>query len=158
MEWHAGDIAGFLPFSRMNAAPGDTISGGTVETLSISPSHFPEMIRECPAITAICVHVMLDRSRVFTTNDWQQEKVASLGKLAAGLAHELNNPASAVARGGKRLRDVADDSDAAVRKLALAMQGPTAAAIRSTQGPVRPVCEQGSSVQYSVAPRASDPA
>ena len=35
----------------------------------------------------------------------QQEKLATLGKLSAGLAHELNNPAAATQRGAGQLRD-----------------------------------------------------
>ncbi|HEY6825307.1 MAG TPA: ATP-binding protein, partial [Gemmatimonadaceae bacterium] len=50
-------------------------------------------------------HLMIDRARQFTSTDWQDEKMMSLGKLAAGLAHELNNPASAVARASKSLEE-----------------------------------------------------
>jgi signal transduction histidine kinase len=45
--------------------------------------------------------------------------MASLGKLSAGLAHELNNPASAVARSAKMLQRSMDEADRAARALAL---------------------------------------
>jgi signal transduction histidine kinase len=47
----------------------------------------------------------------------QSEKLATLGKLSAGLAHELNNPASAAKRGAEQLREEVDRLDAAQRNL-----------------------------------------
>ncbi len=65
MEWQAGDVSGILPFSRMAATPGDTIADAPVETLSLHQRDFPDLIRECPELTATFVHVMIDRARVF---------------------------------------------------------------------------------------------
>jgi len=63
------------------------------------------MIRECPVVTEKLVHMMLDRARRFTSSDLQDEKMQSLGRLSAGLAHELNNPASAAARSARLLSE-----------------------------------------------------
>jgi signal transduction histidine kinase len=49
--------------------------------------------------------VMSDRIRELTRIEQQRDRLAGLGKLAAGLAHELNNPASAAKRAAAQLRD-----------------------------------------------------
>ncbi|HZD16965.1 MAG TPA: HAMP domain-containing sensor histidine kinase, partial [Actinomycetota bacterium] len=97
---------------------GDSFAETTLEMLSIHPRHFPDLIRECPGVTEACVHVMLDRARVFKASALQDEKMVSLGKLSAGLAHELNNPASAVARSAGLLQASMSDADRAARALA----------------------------------------
>ena len=105
MEWRGGDVTGLLPYSRMVRAPGASVIEEPSVGLLINKDCFSEMIRECPHVTEILVHIMIDRARQFTSTDWQDEKMMSLGKLAAGLAHELNNPASAVARASKSLEE-----------------------------------------------------
>jgi signal transduction histidine kinase len=81
---------------------------------------FLELTRECPNVTAKLVHIMLDRARMFTSSDLRDEKLISLGKLAAGLAHELNNPASAVLRSSKMLLESLTGAEEASRILARA--------------------------------------
>ena len=49
---------------------------------------------------------MSDRIRETTRLEQQRDRLASLGKLSAGLAHELNNPASAAKRAASQLRDM----------------------------------------------------
>ena len=137
MEWQAGDITGILPFSRMKISRGNTLTETATETFSLDAVHFPDLVRECPEVTAACVHVMVDRARVFRTSDLQDEKMVSLGKLSAGLAHELNNPASAVARSSRQLRASMAEADRAAR--ALAAEGLTEAELAALDR-VRQAC------------------
>lgn len=105
VEWHGGDITGLLPYSRMVNPPGDVHALEPVEILAIPSARFQEMTHECCEVTSILVHTMLDRARLFNSTELQNEKMISLGKLSAGLAHELNNPASAIERCAAMLED-----------------------------------------------------
>jgi signal transduction histidine kinase len=116
-EWKAGDVTGLLPYSRMMGPPGDNYLEEDTAVLSVHKTHFPEMIHRCPTFTAFTVHLMLDRARSFNVSDFQDDKMISLGKLAAGMAHEINNPASATVRGAKLLMEVLEDAHSAVRSL-----------------------------------------
>jgi signal transduction histidine kinase len=120
MEWRAGDVTGVLPYSRLVASPGDAKAEEPTEIFKIPREEIPALIRECYELTSIFVHVMVDRTRQFTSSDLQVEKMSSLGKLAAGLAHELNNPASAVARSAKELKARLSEVERASRALGAA--------------------------------------
>jgi signal transduction histidine kinase len=139
-EWHGGDAGGLLPYSRMTTPPGDIVMSERSEIVMIGRQHFPELIRECPVVTAALVHVMLDRARVFTSSDLHDEKMTSLGRLAAGLAHELNNPASAAARSAKLLTETLVAAEAASRSLSLS--GLTADQLRAIDD-MRQMCVGG---------------
>jgi signal transduction histidine kinase len=59
-----------------------------------------------PELTQRLVGLMSDRIREITRIEQQRDRLASLGKLSAGLAHELNNPASAAQRATSQLRGI----------------------------------------------------
>jgi signal transduction histidine kinase len=120
MEWHAGDVTGLLPYSRLVSPPGDTVAQEATTALLVAREHFLEMIRECHDVTSILVHEMLDRARDFRSKDLHDEKLVSLGKLSAGLAHELNNPASAIERSAALLDERLEQAEHAARALGAA--------------------------------------
>ncbi|MGC1963455.1 MAG: ATP-binding protein [Candidatus Sulfotelmatobacter sp.] len=104
-ELEPGDVTGVLPFSRMTHF---TVSGRAMTdglALRFSKSQFPELIQKMPVLTQRLVGLMSDRIRETTRLEQQRDRLASLGKLSAGLAHELNNPASAAKRAASQLRE-----------------------------------------------------
>jgi signal transduction histidine kinase len=117
MEWCGGDVTGLLPYSRLVGPPGDSIAQQPSTILMIPRELFPVMIQECQAVTASLVHKMVDRARVFTSSDLHDEKMVSLGKLSAGLAHELNNPAAAIERSAALLTERLVDAERAAAAL-----------------------------------------
>jgi signal transduction histidine kinase len=120
VEWRAGDVTGLLPYSRLTSPPGDSVAQEATTVLAVDRGHFPAMIRDCQAVTSILVHTMLDRARVFTSSGLHDEKMVSLGKLSAGLAHELNNPASAIERSAALLSGRLEDAERSARALGAA--------------------------------------
>jgi signal transduction histidine kinase len=101
----AGTVTGLLPFSRMKVAvmSGRAITGAHI--LKFPSAKFPELVQKMWELAQRLVGQMSDRIRETTRWEQQVDRLASLGKLSAGLAHELNNPASAAKRATSLLRD-----------------------------------------------------
>ncbi len=97
-------IAGLLPFSRMSSIMGYGEVVEDTKALFLDKTFFKEMISNYYELTESLVHNMTSRVRESTKNNVQSEKMMALGKLSAGLAHELNNPASAILRSAKALK------------------------------------------------------
>jgi signal transduction histidine kinase len=101
---HSGEVSGVFPFSRMKrfTVTGRALTDGRL--LKFPAALLPELVQKMPELTSRLVAMMSDRIREGTRIEQQRDRLVSLGKLAAGLAHELNNPASAAqsASGGMR--------------------------------------------------------
>src|SRR5271156_412167 len=90
-----GRITGKTPFSRIKAWNADGRADGNTWILELHDSHFPELLSAIPSMTQRIVQLLLDRTRKYTRAEEQIGKLAAVNNLAANLAHELNNPASA---------------------------------------------------------------
>ena len=102
----AGAVTGVLPFSRMKQF---TVGGKACtdsRLLRFPAALFPDLVQKMPELTQRLVGLMSDRIRESTRIEQQRDRLAGLGKLSAGLAHELNNPAAAAKRATSQLRDI----------------------------------------------------
>jgi signal transduction histidine kinase len=99
-----GYVGGLLPYSRLKTAVATAVAVEPTTVLRLHRRQFTDMICSQFNLVESFVHMMLDRIRDFTKLDQQNEKMISLGKLSAGLAHELNNPAAAVVRSASALK------------------------------------------------------
>ena len=100
-----GDVTGVLPFSRMKQFTVGQRAETDSRALRFPASLFPDLIQRMPELTKRLVGLMSDRIREVTRLEQQRDRLASLGKLSAGLAHELNNPASAAKRAASQLSE-----------------------------------------------------
>jgi signal transduction histidine kinase len=93
-----GGIAGLLPYSRLKKSPGLAVGVGRCRMVILHKKYFRALEQLNPNLIQRLIGYMTERARTFATLHLQQEKVSALGKLSAGIAHELNNPASAITR------------------------------------------------------------
>lgn len=91
-----GGVGGMMPYSRMKTYPGYSYALGEIKILGINKKHFPELEQLSVDFSQKLIGYMTERARIFATTQLQHEKVNALGNLAAGIAHEMNNPAAAI--------------------------------------------------------------
>jgi signal transduction histidine kinase len=113
----AGAVSGTLPYSRMTVFPANGRAVLPSRLLTFPAAQFDQLLAHMPELGRRLVATMVDRTREVTRSEQQRDRLAALGKLSAGLAHELNNPAAAVRRSAEQLRRAVGDFRAAISSL-----------------------------------------
>ncbi len=101
----AGEITGLLPFSRLKKFPFGGWATTDGRALRFPANLFPQLVKKMPELANRLVALMAERIREITKVEQQRDRLIALGKISAGLAHEINNPASAAKRATSQLRD-----------------------------------------------------
>jgi signal transduction histidine kinase len=110
-----GRVTGATPFSRLESWNADGRSYGETWILQLHESFFPSLLNAITSMTQRIVRHLLDRNREYTKAEQQIGKLAAVNKLAASLAHELNNPASAAKRAASLLMQSLEAENEAIR-------------------------------------------
>ncbi len=113
-----GQVTGMLPYSRMTHYPGHAVVAEPSLVLRIDKRDFDDMLAASHELGQRLIAEMSNRVRGDVRLEQQREKMASLGQLSAGLAHELNNPAAAIRRTAASLAERIADHRAFIMTMA----------------------------------------
>jgi signal transduction histidine kinase len=116
----AGHVTGVLPYSRLQVFRGQGVAVGETTLYLLPRSQFSALEQVSPELVQRLVGIMNDRARDEVRAQERDDKLRALGKLSAGLSHELNNPAAAIGRAADALNKHLCQSPQLLKNLMLA--------------------------------------
>jgi signal transduction histidine kinase len=100
-----GQVIGEISLLDQSTRTADVQAMVPARLLKIDGQAFQGLLASSPTAAQAILKTVVSRLRNTQVMVMQHEKLAALGTMSAGLAHELNNPASAVLRSAGQLRD-----------------------------------------------------
>lgn len=101
----AGEVMGEMSLLNQSPRSASVRALRQSHLLKVDQKAFQELLSTSPSATLAILGTVIERLRNTESVLRQNEKMAALGTLTAGLAHELNNPAAAVQRSTAQMRD-----------------------------------------------------
>jgi signal transduction histidine kinase len=120
----AGDFWGHELLLTEKPYPVSGRAATAVRLYVLETDDFWRMLADCPSILRYLVAILVERWGNLGEAEQQHANLISLGTMAAGLAHELNNPAAAAGRSAQEAREVFRTSSAKAVGLGALEMGP----------------------------------
>lgn len=114
---HPGEFIGEISMLSGLPSIATATAVGEVELLRIPIPRLRELIVTTAHVAEVILPALAGRTQEVNAQAQQQEKLAALGRMAAGLAHELNNPAAAVRRAAAQLDETVADAQCSALRL-----------------------------------------
>ena len=97
-QYDKGHILGYFPYSDETHSLAYGQAAAALKLMSYPKSQIQKLISQNPDLTKALLRILIPGNKNFTSQRLQNEKMFALGKLSAGLSHELNNPIASIQR------------------------------------------------------------
>lgn len=105
VTYREGESFGEVPLLVGRTVATHILAAKPSRVIRIGEPEFWLLMAQCPSVRKGVLVNMAQRLQQYQAQAWHREKLVSLGTLAAGLMHELNNPGAAAKRAASQMRE-----------------------------------------------------